>query len=84
MLRILVIVLPLIFQIYCLVDCAQTPAEQLRNLPKWAWIAIIIIFSLIGSIGYIIAGRAPRGGFGSGPKRRVLPPDDDPDFLKNL
>ena len=84
MLRILLVVLPLIIQIYCLIDCAQTPQENLRNLPKWGWILIIIVFSLIGSIGYLIAGRAPKRGFGPGTKRRVLPPDDDPDFLKNL
>ena len=37
----------------------------------------------IGPIAYLIAGRNKRKG-GRAPKRRILPPDDDPDFLGKL
>ena len=74
--------------IYALVECAQSDQEQVRNLPKWGWILVIIVFGLpvpIGPIGWFVAGRPKGKGFGGfKPKRRVLPPDDNPDFLKGL
>jgi hypothetical protein len=53
-------------------------------LPKWAWILIIILIGTLGPIAYWIAGRPKRKGLGGGPKRRILPPDDDPDFLRKI
>lgn len=84
--RFLIVILPIIFTIYTLVDCAGTDAAQIRNLPKWGWILLIILMGLLGSIGYWVAGRPQRStGFNLGNKSgRVLPPDDDPDFLKKL
>ncbi len=73
--------------IYALVDCARRDESEIKNLPKWGWILIIIFLgpqaAAIGPIAYLIAGRtrinrAPK------PKRRILPPDDDPDFLGKL
>ncbi|MCX6438136.1 MAG: PLDc N-terminal domain-containing protein [Actinobacteria bacterium] len=84
MIRFLIPVLLVGFMIYTLVDCARTDESQVRNLPKWAWIAIIIIIQTLGAIAYWVAGRPKRPGRGSGPKRRILPPDDDPDFLRKL
>lgn len=73
------------FTIYSLVDCARTEESQIRNLPKWAWILIIILIGTLGPIAYWIAGRPKKPRLGRGkPKRRILPPDDDPDFLKKL
>jgi hypothetical protein len=37
----------------------------------------------IGPLAYLIAGRNRKSG-GRKPKRRILPPDDDPDFLRKL
>lgn len=71
------------FMIYTLIDCARTDESQIRNLPKWAWILIIIVIQTLGAIAYWIAGR-PKGLGGPKPKRRILPPDDDPDFLGKL
>lgn len=53
--------LPLLFElgltIFCLIDCVQTPTTNTRNLPRWAWILMIVVFPLIGSIAWLIAGR---------------------------
>ena len=84
MVRFLIPLLLVGFMIYTLVDCARTDESQIRNLPKWAWIAIIIIIQTLGAIAYWVAGRPKRPGRGGGPKRRILPPDDDPDFLRKL
>lgn len=86
--RFLLFVLPIIFTIYALVDCAGTDQSQVRNLPKWGWLLIILLvapFMALGSIGYWIAGRPVRAkGFNLGGPRRMLPPDDNPDFLNKL
>jgi len=85
--RYLVIIVPIAFTIYSLVDCAGTQMGEIRNLPKWAWILIILLvapFAGLGSVAYWIAGRPRRRRLGGGTKRRILPPDDDPDFLRRL
>ena len=82
--RFLPFLLLIIFTIYTLVDCAGTDAAEVRNLPKWGWILIIIFFDLIGPIAYWIAGRPSRAGITRSNQRRILPPDDDPDFLRKL
>ena len=73
--------------IYSLVDCALADESQIRNLPKWGWLLLIILLGpqavAIGPIAYLIAGRNKPKGFRA-PKRRILPPDDDPDFLRKL
>lgn len=73
--------------IYALIDCARKDESQIKNLPKWGWLLLIIILgpqlAAIGPIAYLIAGRnRPKGGKRT--KRRMLPPDDDPDFLRKL
>ena len=88
MLRILFII-AFVLTIYALVECAQTDQDQVRNLPKWGWILIIIFFGppafALGSVGWFIAGRPKGKGFGGfRPKRKILPPDDNPEFLKGL
>ena len=72
-------------QLYALFDCARTPQENVRSLPKWAWLLLVILFGLFGSIGWLVKGRPARGN-GGGQRRpmRDLPPDDNPDFLRGL
>ena len=89
MLRYLPLILLFGVTIYALVECSQTDQEQVRNLPKWGWILIIILFGpqtlALGAIGWFVAGRPKGKGFGGfRPKRKILPPDDNPDFLKGI
>ena len=81
MLRVLPILLSLGLTIYALLNCAQSDQEKIRNLPKWAWLVLIIVFQLVGSIAWLIAGK-PRQLRTRRP--RILPPDDNPDFLGSL
>ena len=46
--------------VFCLIECIQTPADEQRNLPKWAWILLILLVPLIGSIAWLVAGRPRR------------------------
>ena len=81
--RILPILIVLGVTIYALIDCARTPQEEVRNLPKWAWLLLIIFFETVGGIAWRVAGRPKKQG--SSPRRRkMIPPDDDPDFLRSI
>jgi hypothetical protein len=82
--------------VFCLIECIQTPADEVRNLPKTGWVLLIIILPLIGGIAWLVAGRPNTrrvntwrvgGGFPEGERpaaRRVVAPDDDPDFLAQM
>lgn len=74
--------------LFCVLDVITTPAEQVRNLPKLAWVFIVILLLEFGAISWLIAGR-PRGrGLGTvtagRPVRRARNPDDDEEFLAGL
>jgi hypothetical protein len=70
--------------LYAFIDCAMRDDSQINKLPKWGWLLLILFISSLGSIAYLVIGRS-RGPKGPrGPKRRILPPDDDPDFLRKL
>ena len=58
MLRIVVFyVLPIILCVYCLVHAITTRDDEVRNLPKVAWILLILFFPVIGSIAWLAAGQ---------------------------
>jgi len=71
--------------LYGLFDCARIDQDRVRNLPKWAWLLIIIFFGTLGAIAWLFAGR-PKVGVRTPRSRpgRMLPPDDNPDFLNKL
>jgi len=76
----------LALDIYAVVDAIQTDDLRVKHLPKVFWILLILIFTPIGAIAWLIAGRdrqqngRPRSNRPSAPRG----PDDDPDFLRNL
>lgn len=79
------VVLSLALTLFAFVDCAMREDHQIRKLPKWGWLLVIILLSTFGSIAYLIVGR--NGARQIKPKKnkpRILPPDDDPDFLRGL
>ena len=93
--RYLPVLLLIGLEIFALIDCIQTPNDEVRHLPKLAWIILIVIAPLGGAIAWLFTGR-PRGtaAEGSQPIRsggsaarrstRPLGPDDDPEFLEQL
>ncbi len=46
--------------IFCVIDVITTPESQCRNLPKLAWIFVVIMLLDVGAISWLVAGR-PRG-----------------------
>jgi Phospholipase_D-nuclease N-terminal len=82
--RILVLA-SLFLTIYSFFDCARTEQDQVRKVPKWGWLLLILLFESIGAILWLTIGR-PRKNRGPGRSRpgRIIPPDDDPDFLNKI
>lgn len=87
----------LVLVVAALIDCLSTEQFAVRNLPKVAWVFLILLFSPIGAIAWFIAGRPQRQNVGragewrpgsgfpeSQRPRRGPAPDDDPAFLSGL
>jgi hypothetical protein len=73
--------------LYSFIECAMRDEDSFKKFPKWGWLLIIFFFNLFGSIYYLAAGRQgrnPGNGFGKKQKPRIIPPDDNPDFLRGL
>jgi hypothetical protein len=47
--------------IFCLVEVITTDESLMRNLSKGWWIVIVLLFSFIGSVLWLVAGRPQRG-----------------------
>lgn len=52
--------------IYCIFDVIATNEGLIRNLPKIAWVLIVIFVPTIGSIAWLLLGRPQRTGFAPG------------------
>jgi hypothetical protein len=83
-LQAIILIVSLILTLYAFIDCARRDDSLINKLPKWGWLLLILLLSPFGAIAYVAIGRV-RGEKGPrSPKRRILPPDDDPDFLRKL
>lgn len=67
-----------IFWVFSIVDAAVQPAIRHRGVGKSMWVAIVVVFPVLGGVLWFAIGRAPAMG------RGVRAPDDDPEFLRGL
>ena len=84
MVRALLILLPLVLTLFTFVDCAMRDDSQIKKIPKWGWLLVILFLQPIGGIVYLVIGRVRRPRGPKPGKKRILPPDDDPDFLRSI
>ncbi|MCY0903986.1 PLD nuclease N-terminal domain-containing protein [Arthrobacter sp. H14-L1] len=84
MIRLLMVILPLAFLIYGLIDALRSDAADVRSLPKTAWVLIIVLLPLIGVVLWLIFGRPSYAPQSNAYPKLPVAPDDDPDFLRNL
>lgn len=80
--------------VYCLVSVLGARDDQVRTLPKLGWFVLVLIFPLVGSILWLVAGRpeqprAPRTGPASAYPEYDRPgrasaadPESDEEFLR--
>lgn len=59
--------------VFCLVDAIGAPSDRIRNLPKVAWILLILFFPFVGSIAWLVAGRPDNGVSRRSPYERHTP-----------
>ncbi|MEV4576786.1 PLD nuclease N-terminal domain-containing protein [Nonomuraea jabiensis] len=84
----------LVLWLYCLFDAITTPDVLCRNLPKIVWVVIVLLFPLIGSVAWLVAGRPDRSREVTRPnafpeydrpaRSAAVNPDDDEEFLRRL
>ncbi len=89
MLRVLMFLVPLALSVYAFIDCISTKDDDIRHMPKPLWAILVLLFPLVGSISWLIAGkkRQPAGGSArsrGGGRQQWVALDDNPDFLKSL
>ncbi|WP_236242783.1 PLD nuclease N-terminal domain-containing protein [Streptomyces sp. CC228A] len=91
MLRALMYILPIVLTIFAFIDCLNTPEDEVKHLPKVAWVFIILLFWVVGPIVWLVAGRTRRaaaggaaGGGRRGSRAQWVAPDDNPEFLESL
>jgi hypothetical protein len=92
-------VVALALWVFCLVDAIGSPADRIRNLPKVAWVLLILLFPLVGSIAWLVAGRPDDARRARSPYEREQPtfpeydrpgraaavdPDRDEEFLRQV
>jgi hypothetical protein len=87
-----VLIVSILIQLYSLFDCARTEQDSVRGFAKWGWLVVILLFGGFGGLLWLFIGRPKSGGQingqingrGRSRKPRIIPPDDDPDFLRKL
>lgn len=93
--RILPVFAVIVLYVYVLVELGRSRSADVRALPKWLWLIVVLVIPLVGPVLWLVFGRPraelpPSGGDGGGSiGRRPGPsgpvaPDDDPEFLKRL
>lgn len=50
-------VIGLVLWIFCVIDSITSRPDEVRNLPKVAWVILVLLFPFIGSIAWLVAGR---------------------------
>lgn len=74
-----------IWAVFTSVFAANANRAEVRLLPKWLWVILCALVPFFGGLLYLMVGRPLRPqtrGFGG--KGKVVAPDDDPNFLRDL
>jgi Phospholipase_D-nuclease N-terminal len=82
--RALPLLVAVVLAVYALIDCFQTDPAEVPGPRRPVWLALIILLPVVGPVVWIAASRLHRR-----PKRprqvpRVVAPDDNPEFLREI
>ncbi len=50
-----------VFEVFVLVFVSSADRTAVRNLPKWVWLVLCVVFPVLGGIAYLIYGRPMLG-----------------------
>jgi len=77
--------------VVALIDCLSVEEYEIRALPRFAWVLLILLFSPVGPIAWFVAGRPARATVRTvddpllyPTPGRTVAPDDDPEFLNQM
>jgi hypothetical protein len=74
-------VVALVLDVFAIIDVVLIDRSRVRAFPKVVWIVIIVAVPFVGALLWFVVGRS----WGrTRPEPRVVAPDDDPAFLRNL
>ncbi|MDO5719240.1 MAG: PLDc N-terminal domain-containing protein [Actinomycetaceae bacterium] len=58
MFRVILVILTVAITIFALADCARTPSNELpAKIPKALWLLLILVFTPLGGLGWILVSR---------------------------
>lgn len=71
----------LVLWVFCVLDVVMARDDEVRHLPKWGWLVLVLLFPLVGSVVWLVAGRPrrtprPRGAYER--EARAFPEYDRP------
>ena len=82
MLRLVLILGYIAVTVYAIADAAQHREPRPYGLPKWLWIAVIILLPYVGAIAWFVVKFL--GHEDDSTQRGPTAPDDDPEYLRWL
>ena len=77
----------IVFTVFTTVFAISARREDVRALPKAAWVALCLLVPIVGGLLYLTLGRplpTPDEYRDQGRNFKTVAPDDDPDFLRRL
>jgi hypothetical protein len=80
------VIFVVVFGVFSTVYAAAAKRSEVRVLPKWVWVLMCAFIPLVGGLLYLTLGRpiGPTPPMKRGPQTKVVAPDDDPNFLRDL
>jgi hypothetical protein len=71
--------------IFCIVDVFISEEPDVRNLPRLAWLFVVLLVPDIGSMAWLVFGRPlKREVTDADPPPEASTPDDDQEFLRRV
>ena len=77
----------IVFTVFTTVYAVSARRDDVRVLPKAAWVALCLLVPILGGLLYLSLGRplpTPDEYRDQGRNVKTVAPDDDPDFLRRL
>lgn len=71
----------LVLWVFCVIDVILARDDDVRHLPKWGWLVLVLLFPLVGAVAWLVAGRPRRTPRPRGPyerEARAFPEYDRP------